>query len=227
MKGLALALSGVLATAAFAADKYKEQDRLSDATVVLSEVMNAPDKGIPNDLFAKAQCAIIIPGVKKAAFVVGAQYGRGFAVCRKPDGRWGNPAAMTLEGGSVGFQIGGSDTDLILLAMNRRGIDKLMSDKFTLGADASVAAGPVGRTAAAATDAEMHAEMLAWSRSRGVFAGIALNGASLRPDRDGNEELYGRKLTTREVFMGTETAPPAAQALVRELNRYSDRPVPH
>lgn len=222
MKTLALAICPLLVTSVFAADKYKEQDRLADSASVISEIMRTPDKGIPEDLFAKAQCVVVIPGAKKAAFIVGAQYGRGFAVCRKQSGvGWANPAAMILEGGSVGFQIGGSDTDVVLLVMNRRGMDKLLSDKVTLGADASVAGGPVGRTAAAQTDAEMRAEMLAWSRARGLFAGVSLNGASLRPDRDGNEELYGTKMNTRQVLDSSHPRPPAADALIHELDHHS------
>jgi SH3 domain-containing YSC84-like protein 1 len=183
VKGLAIAASIVLATSAFGAGKA--QERLEDSARVFSEIMRTPDKGIPQDLLAKAECVVIIPGLKKAAFVVGAEYGRGFAECRKIEGRgWGAPAAVRMEGGSVGFQLGGSDTDMVLLLMNRHGMTKLTEDKFTLGADASVAAGPVGRTANASTDAEMTAEILAWSRARGLFAGISVKGATLRPSQD-------------------------------------------
>jgi lipid-binding SYLF domain-containing protein len=184
--------------------------------------MATPDKGIPQDLIAKAQCVIIIPGMKKAAFVVGAEYGRGFAECRKADGiGWGSPAAVRMEGASVGFQIGGSATDLILLVMSKRGMDKLLGDKVSLGADASVAAGPVGRTASADTDVKMTAEILAWSRSQGLFAGVSLNGSSLRQDASRNAELYGHKMNNREVLMGTMTPPPEADTLRSELDKYS------
>ncbi|MGA7236008.1 MAG: lipid-binding SYLF domain-containing protein [Bryobacteraceae bacterium] len=221
MKGLAIAASIVLATSAFGAGKA--QERLEDSARVFSEIMRTPDKGIPQDLLAKAECVVIIPGLKKAAFVVGAEYGRGFAECRKIEGRgWGAPAAVRMEGGSVGFQLGGSDTDMVLLLMNRHGMTKLTEDKFTLGADASVAAGPVGRTANASTDAEMTAEILAWSRARGLFAGISVKGATLRPSQDWNEEIYGRKIPNREILLSSAvTVPDAARPLIRELDRYS------
>lgn len=224
MKGLVIASSLLVTTGLFAADVPKAEERLRDAAAVLGEVMSAPDKGIPQDLLAKAQCVIVIPGVKKAAFVVGGEYGRGFAECRRESGTgWGAPAGFKLEGGSVGFQIGGSDTDLILLVMNRRGMDKLTGDKITLGADASVAAGPVGRTAEANTDVRMSAEILAWSRAKGLFAGVALNGASLRPDEARDEELYGHKIRTREILMSSLPAPAAAHPLIAELDKYSMR----
>jgi lipid-binding SYLF domain-containing protein len=221
MRGLALAASFVLATSVLAAETA--QERLADSARVFSEIMRTPDKGIPHDLLAKAQCVVIIPGMKKAAFVVGAEYGRGFAECRKPDGvGWGAPAAVRMEGGSVGLQIGGSDTDLVLIVRNRHGMDKLAEDKVQLGADLSVAAGPVGRTTNAETDASMTAEILAWSRAKGLFAGVSLNGASLRPDADRNLELYGTKLGTKEVLMGSMPPPEAARPLIRDLDRYSD-----
>jgi len=165
--------------------------------------MSTPDKGIPQDLLAKSQCVIIVPGMKKGAFVVGGQYGRGFAECRRADGTgWGAPGAVRVEGGSFGFQIGGSSTDVVMLVMNKSGMQKLLGDKFTLGADASIAAGPVGRTANADTDARMNAEILAWSRAKGLFAGISLSGATLRNDADVNQELYGRKIDNKEVLGG-------------------------
>src|SRR5579872_1671029 len=198
MRGLAIVAASLLVSAGSGLAK-PTQERLAEAGRVFSEIMATPDKGIPQDLLGKAQCVIIIPSMKKAAFVVGAEFGRGFAECRNPGGTgWTAPAAVRMEGGSVGFQIGGSATDLILLVMNRHGMDRLMGDKFTLGADASVAAGPVGRTASADTDARMSAEILAWSRAKGLFAGIALNGATMRPDTDANEELYGHKIGNQE-----------------------------
>jgi SH3 domain-containing YSC84-like protein 1 len=224
MKKLAMTCSLALATSVWAADRPKAGERLNDAAAVLSEVMATPDKGIPQDLLAKAQCVVIIPGMKKAAFVVGAEYGRGFAECRKADGfSWGAPAALRMEGGSVGFQIGGSDTDLILLVMNKRGMEKLLGDKVTLGADASLAAGPVGRTANADTDARMTAEILAWSRSKGLFAGVSLNGSTLRQDVARNAELYGHKMNNREVLMGSMPPPPQAEPLISQLDKYSVR----
>lgn len=221
MKSLVIATSFVLATSAFGADKA--QERLEDSARVFSEIMSTPDKGIPQDLLAKAQCVVIIPGLKKAAFVVGAEYGRGFVECRNVDGRgWGAPAAVRMEGGSLGFQLGASDTDMVLLVMNRHGMTKLTEDKFTLGADASVAAGPVGRTANASTDVEITAEILAWSRARGLFAGISVKGATLLPSQEWNEEVYGRKLSNREILLSSEVAvPDAARPLIRELDRYS------
>ena len=222
MRGLALTAALFVSTGAWAAQSVHE--RLSDSASVFSEIMSTPDKGIPQDLLAKAQCVIIVPGMKKAAFVVGGQYGRGFAECRNQSGTgWGAPAAVRVEGGSVGFQIGGSETDVVMLVMNRRGMDRLVGDKFTLGADASIAAGPVGRTAAANTDAKMSAEILAWSRAKGLFAGISLNGATLRPDSDANAELYGKKMNNREVLMGDVTSPAEAKPLITELDRYSMR----
>jgi lipid-binding SYLF domain-containing protein len=212
-----------LSVAAIAAAETP-QERLTSAAEVFQEVMATPDKGIPQDLLAKAQCVVVVPGLKKGAFVVGGQYGRGFAECRKDDGfGWGAPGAVRVEGGSVGFQIGGSSTDVVMLVMNKRGMEKLLGDKFTLGADASVAAGPVGRTATAATDVRMDAEILAWSRAKGVFAGISLNGATLRNDADVNAELYGREIDNKEVLSGAVEPPAAAQALRAALDKYSMR----
>jgi lipid-binding SYLF domain-containing protein len=222
MRGLMLAASLIMATSALVAET--EQDRLGDAARVFSEIERTPDKGIPQDLLAKAQCIVIVPGMKKAAFVVGVDYGRGVAECRHEDGKgWGAPAAVRMEGGSFGFQIGGSDTDLILLVMNKHGMMRLTEDKVQLGADASVAAGPVGRTTTAETDASMSAEILSWSRAKGLFAGISLSGATLRPDGDRNKELYGTKMSNKDVLMGNMQPPAAARPLIRELDRYSDR----
>ncbi len=198
--------------------------RLTTSATVLREIMATPDKGIPQELLESSSCIVIVPGMKKAAFIVGGQYGKGFILCRLPSGTgWSAPAAVMIEGGSVGFQIGGSETDVIMLVMNKRGADKLLSSKFTLGADASVAAGPVGRTSSADTDLKMHAEILSYSRSRGVFAGVSLDGATLRPDHDTNAELYGSKLTNEQITMGKTKVPRAGSRLVGELNRYSTR----
>jgi lipid-binding SYLF domain-containing protein len=215
--GLALMLS----TAAMA---ETAAERLSASAAVFNEVMSTPDKGIPQDLLGKAQCVVIVPGLKKGAFLVGGQYGRGFAECRQEGGTgWGAPGAVRVEGGSFGFQIGGSSTDVVMLVMNRRGMNRLLGDKFTLGADASVAAGPVGRTANADTDVAMTAEILAWSRSKGLFAGISLSGATLRNDADVNAELYGKKIDNKEVLSGSIAPPPAAQDLRTALDKYSMR----
>ena len=198
--------------------------RLNAAADVMGEIMAAPDKGIPQDLLDKAICAVIVPNVKKGAFIVGAKYGRGFIVCRKQNGRgWSAPAGVKVEGGSFGFQIGGSETDVVMLLMNQSAIDRLLSSKFTIGADASVAAGPVGRTSSAETDAQLHAELLTYSRTRGLFAGVALNGATLRPDDDANKDLYGNPMSNKDVVMGSVQAPPSAARLIGELNKYSRR----
>lgn len=215
-----LALTGAtLLSAASDVDK-----RLDAATTTFKEVMGTPDKSIPQDLLAKADCIVIVPGLKKGAFIVGAKYGKGFLSCRKAEGAgWSAPGAIRVEGGSFGFQIGGSETDVFMLVMNKRGVDRLLSSQFTLGGDASVAAGPVGRSTQAETDAAMRAEILTWSRSRGLFAGISLSGATLREDQDGNSEMYGRKMTNKEIVEGTTRAPGVAAGLMTELNRYSAR----
>jgi lipid-binding SYLF domain-containing protein len=198
--------------------------RLEAATDTFKEVMDTPDKSIPQDLLTKAQCIIIVPGLKKGAFIVGAKYGKGFVACRKKDGvGWSAPGAIRVEGGSFGFQIGGSETDVFMLLMNQRGMDRLFSTKFTLGGDASVAAGPVGRSTQAETDAAMTAEILTWSRSRGLFAGISLSGATLREDEDWNRDLYGRKVTNKEVITGGMATPAPAEGLIATLNKYSSR----
>jgi len=223
MKKLAWGVTLILSTASFAAAETAAE-RLTAASDVLQEVMSTPDRGIPQDLMNKAECVIIVPGLKKGAFVVGGEYGRGFAECRHSDGvGWGAPAAIRMEGGSVGAQIGGSSSDVVMLVMSHRGMERLLGDKFTLGADATVAAGPVGRTAAADTDVGMSAEILTWSRAKGLFAGISLTGASLRPDEESNGELYGHKIGNREVLNGGIQPPAAAQSLRSELDRYSMR----
>ncbi|HUI55269.1 MAG TPA: lipid-binding SYLF domain-containing protein [Bryobacteraceae bacterium] len=222
MRYTAMAASLILATAAYAVDTA--QERLDSSATVFSEIMSTPDKGIPQDLLSKAQCVVIVPGMKKAAFVVGGQWGRGFAECRKSGGTgWGAPGAIRVEGGSFGLQIGGSSTDVVMLVMNQSGMDKLLGDKFTLGADATVAAGPVGRSANADTDVKMTAEILAWSRSKGLFAGISLSGATLRNDLDVNGELYGEKLNNKQVLTGDRQPPAAARKLIAALDKYSMR----
>ena len=220
MKGLLLAVTLLLPAGMMA---RTVQERLNDATDVFDEIMAAPDHGIPHDLLDRSYCVVIVPGVKKAAFVVGGEYGRGFAVCRKQGGAGSAPGAVRMEGGSVGFQIGASSTDVVMLVMNRHGMEQLLRDKFTLGGDASVAAGPVGRTAAANTDATMSAEILAWSRAKGLFAGVSLAGSTLRNDLDENEHLYGKRVTNKEVIMTGMPVPPAAERLVHALDRFSMR----
>src|ERR1051326_8986457 len=206
-----------------AADKESVK-RLEEAAAVFSEVMATPDKGIPQEMLENAHCIVIVPGLKAAAFVVGAKYGKGYLSCRNKGGAgWSAPGTVRVEGGSVGFQIGGSQTDLIMLVMNERGADKLLSSKFTLGAEGSVAAGPVGRTATAQTDAQMHADILSWSRSQGLFAGLALEGATLRQDLDDNTVLYGKKLENRDIVTTGVRPPKAAAKLLALLNRYSSR----
>src|SRR6204780_1648625 len=218
-----LAIAGSISTAAFAADReIKVDDRLNASADTLTDMMRASDKGIPQDLIDKAHCVVVVPGMKKAGFIIGAKFGRGFAVCRRQGGiGWSAPAAMRVEGGSVGFQIGASETDIVLLVMNEGGMRRLLADKFTLGGDASVAAGPVGRDLAAQTDAMMKAEMLSYSRSRGLFAGISLEGATLRPDSETDHELYGRDTTNREILTGDFKTPAAAARFEHALNRDS------
>jgi lipid-binding SYLF domain-containing protein len=173
-------------------------------------------------MLSNAHCIVIVPNLKTAAFIVGGKYGKGVLSCRNKSGHgWSAPATVRIEGGSVGFQIGGSETDLVMLVMNDRGMDKLLSSKFTLGAEGSVAAGPVGRTATAQTDAQMHAEILSWSRSQGIFAGVALEGATLRQDQDDNERLYGKKLENRQIVTSGMRVPKSGMRLITMLNKYS------
>jgi lipid-binding SYLF domain-containing protein len=196
--------------------------RLNAAAVVFSEIMATPDKGIPEDLLARAHCIVIVPSEKSAAFLVGAKYGKGYVSCRR-DGGWSAPGTVIIEGGSFGFQIGGSTTDVIMLVMNQGGEDKLLSSKFTLGADASVAGGPVGRTVEAQTDLQLHAEILSWSRSQGLFAGVALEGATLRQDLNANAQIYGRKLDNREILTTNVHTPRMAAKLIGELDQHPAR----
>jgi SH3 domain-containing YSC84-like protein 1 len=199
--------------------------RLKASAKVMKEVMATPDKSIPQELLQSSQCVVIIPGMMKGAFGIGAEYGKGFILCRQASGNgWSAPGAIMVEGGSFGFQIGGSETDVVMLVMNKGGVEKLLSSKFTLGADASVAAGPVGRTAAADTDLQLHAEILSYSRTRGLFAGIALDGATLRPDEGTNKELYGSQVTNKEIVTGTKTRKSAAgTTLTADMNKLSPR----
>jgi SH3 domain-containing YSC84-like protein 1 len=211
----ALALS---ASPIFAA--VEDAERLTASTQVLREIMAADDKGIPTDLFKKAHCVVVVPNMKKGGFIVTAKYGRGFATCRVATG-WSAPAAMRVEGGGVGFQIGASETDLIMLVMSEKGMQGMLSSKFTLGGEASVAAGPVGRDASAQTDATMKADILSWSRSRGVFGGISLQGGTLRPDEDGNKGLYGKSMENKDILTGKSAAPADAHAFLAEVQKYA------
>ncbi|MBY0503764.1 MAG: lipid-binding SYLF domain-containing protein [Bryobacteraceae bacterium] len=217
-----LAITGI-GLAAEHTPNQKSADRLHAATLTFEEIMATPDKAIPQDLLERSHCVVIIPGMKKAGFIVGAKYGKGFISCRKhPGSGWSNPAAMRLEGGSVGLQIGVGETDLVLLIMNERGEESLMKSEFKIGGSASAMAGPVGRTAQAETDAFMRAEILGYSRSRGLFAGIALEGSTLRQDLDENEMLYGKRYTTTEILRdGKGRTPATGAALLSQLNKYS------
>jgi lipid-binding SYLF domain-containing protein len=204
----------------------KEEDRLENSAVVMEQIINMPDN-IPQDLLEKADCAIGIPSAKKVAIGIGGSYGRGAMVCRtgsKFNGPWGAPAMVTLEGGSIGFQLGGEATDLILLVMNEKGAASILNSKVKLGADASIAAGPKGRDAEAATDAYMGAEILSYSRSRGLFAGVSLAGSTLRPDNEANERVYGRKITARDMVLGHKVAiPQTGRHLVSVLQKHAQR----
>ena len=223
-----LAVLACLAGTSLALTAATEDSRLKASTDVVNDIMGStsPDKGIPQDLLSKANCVVVIPNLKKGAFVVGGQYGKGFATCRRPDNTgWTDPAAFRLAGGSVGFQIGGADTDLILLVMNQKGMNSLLKNKITFGADAQATAGPVGRAAMANTDAYLNAQMLAYSRSKGAFAGISLNGASLSPDKRANEKLYGTNVTARDLL--TAAATPTLTADGREFIAAMDKYSPH
>jgi lipid-binding SYLF domain-containing protein len=230
IKRWVVAIVGVLALAplsfARAQDLTKEQERLRDAHAVMDEALHVPE-GIPHELLDRAHCVIVIPSVVKAAFVVGASYGRGAMVCRTGDdnqGPWGAPAMYALEGGSLGLQIGGQATDYILLVMNQRGVNSLLHSKVRLGGDLSIAAGPVGRDLSADTDAYLRSEILSYSRARGVFAGLSLEGSTLRPDNDANRELYGRKITAVDIVRGSEVeAPASAYNLLALLEESSPR----
>ncbi|MBL8294054.1 MAG: lipid-binding SYLF domain-containing protein [Bryobacterales bacterium] len=213
----------LFSVAAFAQESESAK-RLNNAATVFDEIMGISEKSIPQKILDKSHCAVIVPGLKKGAFIIGAKYGRGFVTCRNKSGAgWSAPGAVRVEGGSVGFQIGGSETDVVMLVMNEKGADRLLSNKFTIGADASAAAGPVGRTAQAETDATLRAEILTWSRARGVFAGISLQGATLRQDGDSLTEMYGSGTDNKTVVNGGKTAPATAKRLLDLLNKYSSR----
>ena len=229
MKSLVTAfmLLVVVAPAALAAGGGKRSDevqRLQRAAEVFKEIMATPDKAIPDDLLNRSECVAIVPGLKKGALGFGGKYGKGVVMCRKPDRRWSAPSFITIEGGSVGFQIGFSQSDVVLLIMNRKGIDKLIGDKFTLGADASVAAGPVGRTANAQTNVRLDAEILGYSRAKGLFAGVSLEGATLRQDQDNISDFYGKEVNPRAILLeGTVPMPAEARGLAAALAHESPR----
>jgi len=207
---------------ASASDREDDVARTQRSAQVFNEIMSTPDKGIPHDLLDSAKCVAIIPGDKKFAFILGGNYGRGVATCRTAHG-WSAPLFNAVEGGSIGYQIGGSSTDLVLLFMNDRALQSLLSDKFKMGADASVAAGPVGRSAQAATDLKLSSEILSYSRSKGVFAGVSLNGAVVQSDKSGDEAMYGANVDRHEIIDGRIPVPSSAQSLVHELRTYTAR----
>jgi SH3 domain-containing YSC84-like protein 1 len=236
MKNLIACLMGVIlillptgSTIARAANKDKDEDRLKDCGAVLKEILDIPDD-IPQDLLDKADCVVVYPSVLKAAFVVGGSYGRGAMTCRKGEtfaGAWSAPTMMALEGGSFGFQIGGQATDFVLLVMNEGGARGILSGKVKLGGDASVAAGPVGRNASAETDVTLRSEMLSYSRSRGLFAGISLEGSTIRPDNKANEQIYGKKLEAKQIVLSDQVSvPAAAEQLVSTLDAKTARHKP-
>ena len=223
-KIMAAIVMGTWALASLSATDDEAVKRLNEAAGVFSEVMQTPDKAIPRDLLDKAHCVVIAPGLKTAAFGVGAKYGKGYLSCRNKGGAgWSAPGAIRIEGGSVGFQIGGSSTDLIMLVMSEQGATKLLASKFTVGAEGSAAAGPVGRAATAQTDAQLRADILSWSRAKGLFAGVSLEGATLRQDLDDNAVLYGKKLENRDIMTKAVRPPAAAAKLLAALNQYSPK----
>ena len=213
-------LIGVCAAATMLAQEETTDHRIRKAADAIQDIMSTPDKSIPQSLFDKAKCIVIVPGMMKAAFIVGGEFGHGFASCRTASGKWGPPAAMKLAGGSFGLQLGGESTDVVLLIMNQHGMDRLLSDKFKIGADASAAAGPVGRNAAADTDILARAEILSWSRTRGLFGGVSLDGTVVERDRSEDRKLYGSEVTSQQIIAGNVHVPPAARVLEETLDRY-------
>jgi lipid-binding SYLF domain-containing protein len=213
-------LIAIASLTAVASDRDDDVNRTQKAAQVFKEIMNTPDQGIPSNLLESAKCIAIIPGDKKFAFVFGGSYGRGIATCRTEHG-WSAPMFVAIDGGSVGYQIGGSSTDLVMLFMNDHALQSLMSDKFKLGADASVAAGPVGRNATAATDLKLNAEILSYSRSKGIFAGVSLDGAVMQADKSGDRAMYGDDVNRHEILHGKVAVPASARALVEELGGYA------
>jgi lipid-binding SYLF domain-containing protein len=209
---------GLVTLTAVASDREDDVKRTEKAAQVFSEIMHTPDQGIPQGLLESAKCIAIIPGSVKFAFVFGGNYGRGVATCNTGHG-WSAPMFVALDGGSVGYQIGGSSTDIIMLFMNDHALQSLLGDKFKLGADASVAAGPVGRTADAGTDVKLNAEILSYSRAKGLFAGLALDGAVVQADKSGDESMYGQNVSRHEILTGKVAVPASARPLLREISR--------
>jgi len=223
-KILLIAVAGMGVAPIWAQTKTKAAERLQSATEVVNQAMQTSDKGIPQKLLASAECIVVVPDSIKGGFIFGAKYGRGFFSCRHPDNLgWSAPGGIKIEGGSFGLQIGGAATDIVMLVMNRRGANRLLSSQFTLGGEASVAAGPIGRDTQAATDATMQAEILTYSRQRGAFGGLSVQGGTLREDAAANQELYGRKISNKEIVQGATPVPADAQSLVAALNKYSSR----
>ena len=216
-----LVVPPILSSSAFAADSEKDEDRLRNSGTVLKEILDVPDD-LPQDLLDKADCVVVFPSVLKAAFIVGGSYGRGAMSCRRGEnfrGPWGAPTMMALEGGSFGLQIGGEATDFVLLVMNERGASGILASKVKLGADASAAAGPVGRTASAETDATLRADILSYSRARGAFVGVSLEGSTIRPDNGANRKIYGKELSARQIVLSGQVAvPPSGRAMISTLN---------
>jgi SH3 domain-containing YSC84-like protein 1 len=216
----------VISAPALAADHEKDEDRLKNSGVVLKEILDVPDD-IPQDLLDKADCVVVFPSVLKAAFIVGGSYGRGAMSCHRGEdfrGSWGAPTMMALEGGSFGLQIGGEATDFVLLVMNERGARGILASKVKLGADASAAAGPVGRTASAETDATLRADILSYSRARGAFVGVSLEGSTIRPDNGANRKIYGQEVPARQIVLSGQVAiPPVAQAMISTLDSRTPR----
>lgn len=211
----------LMATSGPTSLKDENTQRLADSGQVLNEIMAAPDKGIPIDLFHKARCVVVIPGMKQGGFIFSGKYGKGFATCRSASGAgWTAPAAMRVEGGGFGLQVGGEAIDIVMLVMNDRGMRGLLASKFTLGGEASVAAGPVGRDATAQTDATLNADILSWSRTKGLFGGISLQGGTLRQDEDVNKDVYGQKLTNQQILTGKVAPPPQAMVFLDTVARY-------
>ena len=223
MKFRNIALTLVAASAMLSAKDSDAHDRIVKSATLFREIMSAPDKGMPEWVLQRAHCAVIVPGMKSGGFIVGAKYGKGIMTCRRANGGWSAPSAVRVEGGSVGFQIGLNETDAIFMVMNEDGKNKLMKSEFTIGGSAAAVAGPVGRSAKAETDALMHAKILSYSRSRGVFAGVALEGGTLRADDGENKEIYGRPIERQEIINGKVAVPAQAKGLIALLNRYSFR----
>lgn len=219
-----LSLLSLTAIPAMSQERKDELQRLQRATAVFNEIMRTPDKGIPNDLLDKAECVAIVPGLKKGGLGIGGRYGKGVVMCRQPGRKWSAPSFLTVEGGSIGLQIGFQQIDLVMLVMNREGMEKLVGDKFTVGADASAAAGPVGRQASAETNIRLDAQILTYSRAKGLFAGVTVNGAVVKQDKDDNRDFYGKEMNARAIlFEGSVPMPVEAESLAAALSRESPR----